>query len=69
MRTDGPRGYTHICEGTAGGPQGSPITNGAFPMVINSALKGTEAEFEVDVKAIQDDCAVMGDPVEVFGPN
>ena len=66
---EGLGGYTRICEGTAGGPQGSPITNGAFPAVINSALKGTEAEFGVDVEAIQDNCAVMGDPVKVFGPN
>jgi len=69
MRTADGRGFTHICEGTAGGPQGSPITNGAFPVVINSALKSTEAGFGVDVKAIQDDCAVMGDPEKVFGPN
>ena len=43
--------------------------NGAFPAVINSALNDTKAEFGVDVKAILDDCAVMGHPVKIFGPN
>jgi len=30
-----PTGFTKICESTAGGPQGSPITNLAFPIIDN----------------------------------
>jgi hypothetical protein len=37
-------------------------------VAINSALKATEAKYpNVEVRAIQDDCDIMGPPDEVFG--
>ena len=40
-----PTGFAEACTSTAGGPQGSPLTNLAFPALINNALKTTEAKF------------------------
>ena len=62
------RGLAHLCDGKAGGPQGSALTNVTFPVAINTALKATEAKYPHDeVRAIQDDCDIMGPPDEVFG--
>jgi hypothetical protein len=61
-------GYELLCEGTAGGPQGSAITNAAFPILIDSALKGAEAKFTgVEVRGIQDDIGIYGDPELIVG--
>ena len=63
-----PTGFTKICESTAGGPQGSPITNLAFPIIINKAVKDTEARFEgVEIRCIQDDADIIGPPNLIFG--
>jgi hypothetical protein len=40
-------GFIKIATSTAGGPQGSPLTNIAFPALINGPLKETEAKFPV----------------------
>ena len=71
MRSPGaPRGFTHLCDGLAGGPQGSALTNLTFPMVLDAALKAVEAKFDgVEVRAIQDDCDLMGPPEQLFGTN
>ena len=64
------RGFQFLCDGMAGGPQGSPLTNLFFPMAIDHALKETERLFpEVEVKAIQDDIDLSGDPKLILGPN
>ena len=45
-------------------------TNQAFPLTIDGALKRTEAKFEgVTLRAIQDDCDLLGDPGIIFGSN
>jgi hypothetical protein len=62
-------GFRHLCTSYVGGPQGSALTNLAFPLTINAALKATEDKFEVTVRAIQDDCDLMGDPDVIFGTN
>ena len=73
MRTGGggqKNGFKHLCTSFVGGPQGSALTNLAFPMTINAALKKTEEKFPgVTVRAIQDDCDIMGDPDLIFGTN
>ena len=63
-----PTGYTQICESTAGGGQGSPITNLAFPIIIDEAVKGTEAKFPgIEIRCIQDDADIIGPPNPIFG--
>jgi hypothetical protein len=63
-------GFKYICSSFIGGPQGSELTNQAFPLTIGGALKRTEAKFEgAAVRAIQDDCDLMGDPGKIFGSN
>ena len=57
-----------VAPSTAGGPQGSPLTNVAFQVVINGSLKETENKFPgVEIKAIQDDCVIYSPPELVFG--
>jgi hypothetical protein len=61
-------GFKRLCASFVGGPQGSALTNLAFPLRINAALKATEQKFNrVTVRAIQDDCDLMGDPDQIFG--
>ena len=36
--------------------------------MINDALKSTERDHDVEVRAQQDDISVFGDPAEIFGP-
>ena len=63
-------GFKFLCTSFVGGPQGSALTNQAFPLTIDGALKRTEAEFPgVTVRAIQDDCDLLGDPDLLFGSN
>ena len=65
-----PTGFARVCTSTAGGPQGSPLTNLAFPALINKALKATEAKFPgVELRAIQDDIDAAGPPDLIFGSN
>jgi hypothetical protein len=37
-------GIKLLCEGAAGGPQGSAIASAAFPVLTDSSLKGAEAK-------------------------
>ena len=69
MRSDDTdNGLKFLCEGTAGGPQGSAITNVAFPVLIESPLKGLEAKpTSVEVRGIQDDIGLYGDPKLIPG--
>ena len=47
---------------------GSPLTNIAFPALINKAVKDTEAKFEgVEIRCIQDDADILGPPDLIFG--
>ena len=63
-------GFRKICQSTSGGPQGSPLTNIAFPAIINKAVKDTEAKFEgVEIRCIQDDADILGPPDLIFGPD
>ena len=36
--------------------------------MINDALKSTERDHDVEVRAQQDDISIFGDPAEIFGP-
>jgi hypothetical protein len=55
---------------SAGGGQGNALTGPAFVATIDSALKGIEAKFGVEIRgAIQDDMTIIGDADKVFGPN
>ena len=57
------RGLKHVCEGRAGGPQGSALTCIVFPILLDGILKATEQQFPgVEIKAIQDDVDLYGDP-------
>ena len=69
MRSDDTdNGLKFLCEGTAGGPQGSAITSVAFPVLIESPLKGVEAKpTSVEVRGIQDDIGLYGDPKLIPG--
>ena len=65
---EGHRGYEHLCEATAGGPQGSALTSSTFPLLLDGVLKETEMRFPgVEFKAIQDDVDVYGDPAKILG--
>ena len=60
-------GFQHLCASEAGGGQGNCLTGGAFAILINSALKEVERQYEVTVRAIADDIYIWGSPSEVFG--
>ena len=61
-------GLRYLCESRVGGGQGNALTNIIFPTVINDALKSTERDHDVEVRAQQDDISIFGDPAEIFGP-
>ena len=64
----GHRGLKWLCEGRAGGPQGSALTCVTFPMLLDVVLKGVEAKFpDVEAKAIQDDIDLYGNPADILG--
>jgi len=64
----GHRGLKWLCEGRAGGPQGSALTCVTFPVLLDVVLKGVEAKFpDVEAKAIQDDIDLYGDPADILG--
>ena len=61
-------GTKFLCEGTAGEPQGSTITNVAFPVLICSSLKGAEAKFTgAEIRGILDDVGLYSDPAPILG--
>ena len=62
------RGLKWLCEGRAGGPQGSALTSVAFPVLLDVILKAVERKHPgVEVKAIQDDVDLYGDPADILG--
>ena len=66
------RGHTfefeHLKDFDVGGPQGSPMSNFAFPAAIDHALKSTVSRYpRVHISAIQDDIDMCGPPETVFG--
>ena len=62
------RGFKQVCEGRAGGPQGSALTCIVFPILLDGVLKETERRFPgVETKAIQDDVDLYGDPAIILG--
>ena len=70
LPSDTDNGLKLLCEGTAGGPQGSAITSAAFPVLIGSSLKGAEAKSTgVEARGIQDNTDLFGDPALVLGVN
>jgi len=65
-----PSGFRKKCQPTSGGPQGSPLTNTASPVIISKVVKDTEAKFEgVEIRCIQDDADILGPPDLIFGPD
>jgi hypothetical protein len=65
---DSANGWSYLCESAAGDGQGNPLTSIAFVATIDASLKGTEAKFKVEIRAIQDDMTMMGEPEQIFGP-
>jgi hypothetical protein len=65
---DSANGRCFLCEGAAGGGLGNPLTGIAFAAAIEAPLKGIEAKFNVEIRAIQDNMTMMGDPEQIFGP-
>ena len=62
------RVFKLLCEGTAGGPQGSAIASVSFPVLVGSSLKGAEAKFTgAEVRGIQNDIGLYGDPELISG--
>jgi hypothetical protein len=59
---DAASGWPFLCESAAGGGQGNPPTGIAFVATTDAPLKGIEAKFKVEIHAIQNDMAMMGDP-------
>lgn len=61
-------GISYLCNSCQGGPQGNALTGLSFTMVINPSLKSVESNFPgVEVRAIQDDISLFGDPDIIFG--
>ncbi len=57
-----------LCNSVQGGAQGNSLTGIVFCLTIDKALKNTEASCPgVEVKAIQDDISLWGDPEQIFG--
>jgi hypothetical protein len=65
---DAANGWSYLCESAAGGGQSNPLTGIAFVATIDAPLKGIEAKFNVEIRAIQDGMTMMGDPEQIFGP-
>jgi len=61
------RGLKQVCEGRAGGSQGSALTCIVFPILLDGILKETEWRFPgVETKAAQDDVGLYGDPAIIL---
>ena len=59
------RASHEICESSAGGGQGNPLTSISFPVVIDKALKTAEPS-DVEPRAQQGDIHLWGDLDEIF---
>jgi hypothetical protein len=67
MRSNTIGGFQKICESCQGGRQGNPLTNLAFPLLIDKALKDIEDKFpSVEVKAYQDNITLIGPIKNIF---
>ena len=64
--TESANGRAFLCDSSEGGVQGNALTVTAFCATINMAMKGTEAKFDVEIRAMQDDVALVGDPDQIF---
>ena len=67
------RGLKQVCEGRAGGPQGSALTCIVFPILLDGILKETERRFPgvetvaiTETKAIKDDVGLYSDPAIIL---
>jgi hypothetical protein len=49
---DAANGWSFLCESAAGGGQGNTLTSIAFMATIDAPLKGIEAMFKVEIRAI-----------------
>ena len=65
--TESANGWTFLCDSSEGGGQGNALTGIAFCATINMAMKGIESQFKVEIRAIQDDMTLVGDPDRIFG--
>ena len=62
------KGLNLLCYSEEGGAQGNPLTNLAFAITIDDALKNTTAKFpEVMIRAIQDDVTIIGPRNQIEG--
>jgi hypothetical protein len=63
-----PSGWKILCLSAVGEGQGI-LTGIAFAATIGPAIRGIEAKFGVEIRAIQDNMTIIGDPDIFFGPN
>ena len=62
-----PTKFDLLCEGLKGGGQGNALTGQFYVINQDPALKAVQAKFpNVDIKAIQDDITIFGDPDDLF---
>ena len=58
--------FEFLCNGLIGG-QGNALTGQFYVVNQDPALKAVQAKFpNVDIKAIQDDITIFGDPEDIF---
>jgi hypothetical protein len=60
-------GIIPLCRSERGGEQGNATTNLLYPACMNAALKETEANFDVLIRAVQDDTTIFGRAEEIYG--
>ena len=59
--------FEFLCNGLMGGGQGNALTGQFYVVNQDPALKAVQAKFpNVDIKAIQDDITIFGDPEDIF---
>ena len=59
--------FEFLCDGLMGGGQGNALTGQFYVVNQDPALKAVQAKFpNVDIKAIQDDITIFGDPEDIF---
>ena len=62
-----PTKFNFLCKGLKGGGQGNALTGQFYVINQDPALKAVQAKFpNVDIKAIQDDITIFGDPDDLF---
>ena len=59
--------FDYLCDGLMGGGQGNALTGQFYVINQDPALKAVQTKFpNVDLKAIQDDITIFGDPKDLF---